>query len=302
MHRIIYLLAYPLLWGISKLPFRIFYLFSDFIFFLIYTIIGYRKKVVLANLQLAFPEKTIAELKTIRRKFYAHMCDIFLETIKTMSISETVFKQRFQVRNIEVFKTLEQQKSVLVLFPHYANWEWSIIINKSFSSKGYAVYQKISNPYFDALIKRIRGKWNTTLITQQETVKTVLTNERNGVSGVYGMISDQSPQVSKAQLWTEFMGVKVPVHNGAEILARKFDLHVIFLRITKKKRGYYEAEAVPITSNAPDTESTEITKQFLRLSEDEIRKAPEFYLWTHKRWKHRHKVPKAFQDKPVATT
>jgi len=291
MHLVVYLLAYPLLWFISKLPFRLFYLLSDFVFFLLYTVIGYRKKVVKSNLELAFPEKSAQEIRRIQRKFYAHMCDVFLEMIKTMGMTEKQLKQRFKILNIEEMLKLEKQKSILLLFPHYASWEWSIIINSYISSKGYAVYQKISNPYFDKLIKNIRGQWNTELITQRETVKTVLLNERNQIKASYGMISDQSPQVSRTQLWAKFMGITVPVHNGAEIMARKFDLNVVFLKVAKIKRGYYAAELLPITTTPQETEETAITKTFLQMTEAQIRENPEYYLWTHKRWKHRFKAP-----------
>ncbi|MGB5818019.1 MAG: lysophospholipid acyltransferase family protein, partial [Saonia sp.] len=169
------------------------------------------------------------------------------------------------------------------------------VINSSLQSKGYAVYQKIGNTYFDALIRRIRGQWNNTPITQQEMVKTVIRNHQNNINGVYGVVSDQSPQVSRAQYWSKFMGIKVPIHNGADILARKLDLAVVFLKTTKVKRGYYEVEFIPITTSGKATKKNEIIDQFLRETEKQIRERPELYLWTHKRWKHRDKVPEKFK-------
>lgn len=289
MQLVVYILAYPVVWLLSRLPFRILYLFSDFVFFLLYTIIGYRKKVVWNNLKLIFPEKSDEELKRIQRKFYGHLCDTFLEMVKPWHMSAEEMKKRYKIKNIEVLAAIAKEKTILVPCAHYANWEWNTSLDLHLNSTGYAVYQKIGNPYFNKLIKKIRGKWHTHLITQQETVKTVLMNEKKGIKGIFGMVSDQSPQMSRAQYWQEFMGVRVPIHNGAEILARKFDLAVVFLKVTKVKRGFYEAEFIPITTSGKNTEPNYIIDTFLDLTEKQIKEAPEYYLWTHRRWKHRHK-------------
>ncbi|CAM3377578.1 lysophospholipid acyltransferase family protein [Zobellia roscoffensis] len=295
MQLLVFVLVYPLLWLISILPYRLFYGFSDFVFFWIYRVVGYRKDVVRQNLELVFPEKTKAEIKDIEKKFYHHMCDMFLEMVKTMSLSKETVKKRYTVKNIEVLQEIEKEKSILVVCSHYANWEWNVSMNNYVNAKGYAVYQKVSNTYFDQWIKKVRARWNTTLITKEETAKTVLLNYKNNVTGIFGMVSDQSPQRSRAQYWTEFMGVKVPVINGAESLARKMDLAVVFLKVSKVKRGYYSAEFIPITTSGKSTEKHEITDTFLRLAEQQIKEQPEYYLWTHRRWKHRNKVPVEFQ-------
>ena len=295
MQFLVYILVYPLLWLISILPFRLFYFFSDFVFFVLFYVVGYRKRVVSENLARAFPGKSKKELKKIKKEFYRHMCDMFLEMVKTLNISKEELKERYKIINIEVLQDIVKDKSVLIVCSHYANWEWNVSINNYVNAKGYAVYQKMGNTYFDDLIKKIRAKWNTTLITQQETVKTVYRNVQNGVNSAYGMVSDQSPQVKRAQYWSEFMGVKVPIFNGPESMARKLDLAVVFLKVSKVKRGYYQAEFIPITTSGKQTKKHQITDQFLRLTEDQIREKPEYYLWTHKRWKHRNKVPVEFQ-------
>lgn len=295
MQFLVYILVYPLLWLISILPFRLFYFFSDFVFFVLFYVVGYRKRVVSENLARAFPGKSKKELKKIKKEFYRHMCDMFLEMVKTLNLSKEELKERYKIINIEVLQDIVKDKSVLIVCSHYANWEWNVSINNYVNAKGYAVYQKIGNSYFDDLIKKIRAKWNTTLITQQETVKTVYRNVQNGVISAYGMVSDQSPQVKRAQYWSEFMGVKVPIFNGPESMARKLDLAVVFLKVSKVKRGYYQAEFIPITTSGKQTKEHQITDQFLRLTEDQIREKPEYYLWTHKRWKHRNKVPVEFQ-------
>ncbi|GGW26204.1 lipid A biosynthesis protein [Arenibacter certesii] len=262
---------------------------------MVYHVVGYRKEVVLNNLKLVFPNKDKEELLGIRKSFYHHMCDMFLEMVKTMALSKEKVKQRYHVTNIELLQKISRKKSILVVCSHYANWEWNVSINNYIDAKGYAVYQKIGNPYFDRLVKRIRAKWNTTPITTNETPKTVLYNERRNVRSVYGMVSDQSPMAQRAHYWSDFMGIKVPVYNGAEALARKLDLAVVFLKVSKVKRGNYEAEFIPITLSGGETKENEITEQFLRLTEQQIRDKPDYYLWTHRRWKHRDKVPAEFK-------
>ena len=214
MQFLVYILVYPFLWFISILPFRLFYFFSDMVCFILYYVVGYRKRVVWENLTRAFPDKTKVEIKQIQKDFYRHMCDMFLEMVKTLNLSKEELKERYSIVNIEVLQEIVKEKSVLIICSHYANWEWNVSINNYVNAKGYAVYQKIGNSYFDNLIKTIRAKWNTTLITQQETVKTVYRNAQNGVISAYGMVSDQSPQAKRAQYWSEFMGVKVPIFIG----------------------------------------------------------------------------------------
>jgi len=295
MQLLVFIIAYPMLWLISILPYRMFYGFSDFVCFFVYRVLGYRKKVVRDNLELVFPMKSKEEINRIQKDFYKHMCDMFLEMVKTMNLSKAQVKKRYHIVNIDILKEIEKEKSMLIVCSHYANWEWNVSINNYVQAKGYAVYQKIGNKYFDSWTRKVRARWNTTLINQQETTKTIVANVRQGIIAGYGMVSDQSPQVHRARYWSEFMGIKVPIINGAEVLARKLDLAVVFLKVSKVKRGYYQAEFIPITTSGKSTGENEITERFLRLAEQQIYEKPEHYLWTHKRWKHRNKVPKEFQ-------
>ncbi|MFK7812617.1 MAG: lysophospholipid acyltransferase family protein [Maribacter sp.] len=295
MQLLVFILVYPALWLISILPYRAFYLFSDFIFFLVFRVVGYRKKVVYSNLKLVFPEKKEKEIKCIQKDFFKHMCDMFLEMVKTMGLSKDDVKKRYHIKNVELIQEIEKEKSILIPCSHYANWEWNVSLNLYVKSKGYAVYQRVANKYFDKLVKDFRSRWNTTLITTHETVKTVMKNNKQDIKAIYGMVSDQSPMVVHAHYWDKFMGITVPIYNGTEVLARKMDLAVVFLKVSKVKRGYYEAEFIPITLSGKNTEPNEITKKFIALAEQQIHERPEHYLWSHKRWKHRDKVPPEFQ-------
>tara|TARA_R110000772_G_scaffold217266_2_gene327701 strand:- start:1986 stop:2789 length:804 start_codon:yes stop_codon:yes gene_type:complete len=266
------------------------------IFVLIYHIIGYRKKVVIDNLKLVFPEKPEQEIQSICKKFYHHFCDMFVEAIKSISISEAELKRRFIPTNIEEIIKIEQlNKSVVLMMGHYASWEWIVILQGYTSSRGYAIYKRLGNKYFDALAKRIRAKYNTFLITTKETVPKLIEAKENGELTLNGFVSDQSPKLNSAYHWNEFMGIKVPIHTGAEMLAKKLDMAVVFCAVKKVKRGYYEASFKTITLNPKEFKDYEITDIFLKLVEEQIYEAPEFYLWTHKRWKHKDNVPPQFQ-------
>jgi KDO2-lipid IV(A) lauroyltransferase len=288
MQFLLYLFLYPLLWLLSILPFRVLYFFSDFVYLIIYYIIGYRKKTVRENIALALPNLSEKERLIIEKKSYHHMCDMFLEMIKTMTISESEMDKRFQFVNIEIYKDLEKKgKSIALMCAHYASYEWVISINSKINFKGFAIYKRINNKYFDKLVRDIRSKFKANLITTKETIPTIRENFKNNILGIYGFASDQSPRISSAFHWNTFMGVEVPVHTGAEMLAKKYDMNVVFLKVEKVKRGYYKAQFQTLSENASEVPNYEITDQFLKLVEQQIHEAPEYYLWTHKRWKHR---------------
>ena len=287
MQLLVYILIYPILWIISILPFPVFYLLSDFVYFLTYNIIGYRKKVVRDNIKLALPHLSDKERLTIEKKFYSHMCDMFLEMIKTISISQKEIEKRFTFSNMDVYYDLEKKnKSIALMCAHYASYEWVVSMNYHINYKGFGIYKKLANPYFDKLVKRIRSKFKAELITTKQTIPTIVENHKNNVLGIYGFASDQSPKANAAYHWAPFMGHIVPVHIGAEMLAKRFDMNVIFLKVKKVKRGYYEASFEILSEDVKSVPNYEITDKFLKLVEEQIYEAPEFYLWTHKRWKH----------------
>lgn len=287
MQFVLFLIIYPILWLISMLPFPILYFLSDCIYVLVYYIFGYRKKVVRQNLEMAFPDLTREQRLVIERKSYHHLCDIFLEMIKTMTISEKEIDKRFRFTNLELYRNMEaKQKSIALFCAHYASYEWAVSMNRHITFNGYAIYKRIANRYFDKLVRDIRSRFKAYLINTKETTPTIQQNQVDGILGVYGFASDQSPKASKAHHWATFMGIKTPVHTGAEMLAKKFDMNVIFMRTTKVKRGYYEATFEELVDNPQEVPDYQITDMFLKSVERQIKEAPEFYLWTHKRWKY----------------
>ncbi|MCE2612232.1 lysophospholipid acyltransferase family protein [Flavobacteriaceae bacterium D16] len=297
MQLLVYLLTYPILRLVSLLPFPILYLVSDFVYSLVYRVFGYRKKVVRSNLELVFPEKSTAELRYIERIFYGHMCDMFLEMIKTMSISVAEIQKRYVFTNVDEFLQFEKNgQSVMLMLPHYASWEWVFSLNTEVSASAYGIYQPLTNKYFDRLVRSIRAKWGTTLITTKEIWDIAEKNNKEGKLGIYGIISDQSPMIKKAHYWAPFMGITVPMHTGAEYLCKKFDFSVVYMKVEKVKRGYYKSTFHVLATNPNEHPDYKLTDAFFEQVEKSIYEAPEYYFWTHKRWKHRDKVPEEFQE------
>ncbi|MFN7100547.1 MAG: lysophospholipid acyltransferase family protein [Flavobacterium sp.] len=288
MQLLVFIIAYPFLWIVSILPFPIFYFLSDCVYLLVYHVIGYRKKVVRANLTLALPHLTAKERLQIEKKSYHHLCDMFLEMVKTMTISSAEMNKRFVVTNLEVMTDLEKKgKSIMLIASHYASWEWLLSFNQKVTTKGIGVYKKLANKHFDKLVRDIRSKYNTELVPTNQTIPLIANNHRNNIQCIYGFASDQSPKADRIFHWHSFMGVEVPVHTGPEMLAKKYDMNVVFAKVKKIKRGYYELTIVPLSENAKSVPDFEITEAYIKEVEKQIAEAPEYYFWTHKRWKHR---------------
>ena len=288
MQLLAYILIYPILWIVSMLPFRILYFVSDLLYILMYYVIGYRKKVVKENLNLVFPNKSEAELRTVLKKFYHHLCDMVVESIKSMNISIDSMKSRYKFNNLDIITGYEKQnKSIILMCAHYGSWEWIFILQTYTTHRSYAIYKRLQNKYFDRLVKSIRARYNSYLITTKETFSVMEEAKKNGVLSMSGFASDQSPKIDKARYWADFMGINVPVHTGAEALAKKLDMPVVFFSVKRIKRGYYEATFQTLAEKPKSFNDYEITDRFLKLVEAQINEAPEYYLWTHKRWKHR---------------
>ena len=228
MQLLVYLLTYPVLWLFSNLPMRVLFIFSDIAFFILYYVIGYRKKVVRNNLRMSFPEKTDKELKIIEKKTFRHFTDVFFEMIKSFTISEKEISQRLSITNPElVDKYYDKGQSVIFLSGHYANWEWvSFIVEKSLNYHMSVVYKKLKNEYFDKLMKKTRNKFGVRFVVTRNFYPEILKNKKEGVIQAYGFLSDQSPKLNNAKFWNDFMGIRVPVIIGPETIAKKMNYPV----------------------------------------------------------------------------
>ncbi|RLD67337.1 MAG: hypothetical protein DRI84_02710 [Bacteroidetes bacterium] len=273
----------------SLLPHWILYAISDFNFFIIYHLIGYRKKVVYENLKNSFPEKSHEELKSIEKKFFRHLTDVIMETVKEFTLSEKQAKKRFKFINPEVFQQhYDNGKSVMMTMGHYNNWEYGVTTQLWVPQECWAVYGKIENPIFDKYLVRTREKFGFTLFPMEATYDVML-NHKQG-NKLYMFMADQSPHHAKIKYWIPFLNQETPVHVGAEKLSKMMDLAVVFIDIQRVKRGYYEITAHTLFDNPKDTAEHEITDKYFEILEKLIRKKPENWLWSHKRWKYKKGV------------
>ncbi len=267
------------------LPFRILYFISDILFLIVKTY-GYRKKIIYNNLKNSFPEKSEKEIKTITNKFYRHMSDVFVETFKIQSMSEAKMRQRFTVSNIKLLdKYYDEGRDVIAVLGHYGNWEWVPCINLFCKAQGCEVYHPLKNKAFDKFMLKLRSKWGTLNFPMKSVYRNIYQLKKENKRFVIGMISDQSPKRDMIQHYTRFLNQSTPVHLGTEKMAVKTNSPVVFIRIDKKKRGYYHLTVEPLFENPKDTKEFEITDVHTRHLEKIILEKPEYWLWSHKRWK-----------------
>lgn len=272
----------------SKLPFFVLYGISDFAYFLIYRVIGYRKKVVFENLHNSFPEKTETEIKQIAKDFYHHIADLFTEYLKGYSISKEEILKRVNIVNPEIVRNYTDKNTpVIIVTGHIGNWEWLLHPLNLMEIPMDIVYQKLSSTFFNDLTLFIRSRFATTpMIEKDDTLRK--TFERKDVVRALVMGSDQSPQNWKSAYWTTFLNQDSGFFTGTERIARKFDYPVIFSEMRRIRRGYYEIEFTEIAKpDYKDFQSGEITERFVRILEKSIHKHPADYLWSHRRWKHK---------------
>lgn len=291
MGAILFYCLLPFLYLISLLPFPVFYLFSDFIYFLLYRVVGYRKKVVFGNLKNSFPEKSHNELKKIEKDFYRYLCDLFLETIKTLTISrsEAVKRCKFNAKTTLLFNELaNKNQSCIIVMGHYGNWEWA---GNSFSlqckQQLYVIYHPLSNKYFDKLMYDLRTRFGTKLYAMKDTMREMIRN-KNELNAT-AFIADQTPSPDSAY-WTTFMNQDTPVFWGTEKIAQKLNYPIVYITIKKIKRGYYEVDSELLINEPKNTSLGDISELHTRKLESDIITQPSIWLWSHRRWKHKKNV------------
>lgn len=288
MQALLYYSIYPFMWLISLLPFSLLYAISDVLAVLVYYVFPYRKKVVLANLTHAFPEKTKKEILSMARLFYIHFCDVLMETIKTLSISEKELTSRVRFINMDIFDTLyKKNRSVVVAMGHYGNWEWYNLAGKYIPHKAFTIYKPLTNMYYDRLMKRVRGRFGILPIPMGTIYQTLVRCREAGILTATGFIADQAMQRKDIQYWTTFLHQETPVLLGLERIAKKTHAAVAFFTMRKIRRGYYEVTCEKLFDDPSLTADYEITEAHVRKLEQLIREHPQYWLWTHRRWKHK---------------
>lgn len=283
-------ILYGFIWCFTLLPLRVLYLFSDILYLILYYVVQYRRKVVRTNLCNSFPEKSGQEIIRIEKKYYRHMCDLFVEMYRMWHMSEKEIKRRCVFKNLEVVQQyFDQNRSVIGVLGHYGNWEWmssfSLWVKPGIAF--YALYKPLHDKVSDRMLRKIRARFGAVVIPKDDILREIIKSKKEGRLFLAGFIGDQTPNVHNLNFWTNFLNQDTPVLIGTEKIARKFDLPVISLRMRCVKRGYYEVDFVDICGRPGELEPGELTRMHTRVLEQTIRDVPELWLWSHKRWKHR---------------
>jgi KDO2-lipid IV(A) lauroyltransferase len=288
MQRIVYYLVLPFIYLLALIPYPFFYGFSDIMFFFLYVVFGYRKKVVMQNLRNSFPEKTEAELNKIMAAYYRYLCDITLETFKTLIITKQAALERCKMKPeaiVEFKKYFNKGRSVIIVMGHFGNWEWGgNTFSLTFKEQLYVIYHPLNNPLFNKLICDMRMRFGSKLIDMKNTFKDMVRNRAEVNATAF--IADQTPHPENAH-WTTFLNQDTPVFKGTEKIAQKMNYPIIYLTINRLKRGFYEMSAETLFDNPKDTAEGEITEAHTKRLEKDIIAQPEIWLWSHRRWKHK---------------
>ena len=286
MAAIVYYITLPLIYLIAWLPFRLLYVLSDFLYFILYRLFRYRIQVVNNNLKNAFPEKSGAEIRNIQEQFYRYFCDLILESIKTLTIRPSIVCKRVLFGDMSAFERFYQQKqSVIIVMGHLGNWEMA---GAGFSQlpyhRLYVIYHPMKNKYFDQLIYHMRTRLGNRLYPMKETFKGMVAN-RNEITAT-AFIADQTPSPHYA-FWTTFLNQDTPVFTGTAKISSKLNYPIIYVSVIRLRRGYYQIESELLIEQPALLSEDEISELHTRRLEQDIRSRPEFWLWTHRRWKHK---------------
>jgi len=289
--KLLYYLTYATLWLLSLLPLRALYVLSDLIYLLVYHVAGYRKRLVRRHLADSFPEKSEAERRRIERAFYRWFCDYLVETVKLLTISHSQIRRRMVFKGTEIIdEIVESGQSCAIYLGHYCNWEWITSMPLWVSPKAQCgqIYHALENADFDRIFLTLRQRMGAVCIPMAETLRRLAAYRQQKQPMVIGYISDQVPFWNNIHHWLTFLHHDTPVLTGTERLARTAGHAVLYIDITRPRRGYYEAEIKLIARDPRQTKDYELTDAYFRMLETSIRRAPQYWLWTHNRWKRSH--------------
>ena len=289
MSALLYYISYAFVWLIAWLPLPVLYGLSDFLYLIIYYVVGYRKKVVRANLKNSFPEKSSAELLSIEKQFYRHFSDVFIETVKLLHITDEEIEKRMYFSNPEMLSDfIAKGKSVVILLGHYGNWEWIPSIYRNYNNLvGGELYRPLNNKYFDSFFLKLRGRFGTLNIPKNDALRAIIKLRREGKLFALGFIADQTPSKNNLHYWAQFLSQDTPFLNGPERIAKSADCAVVYFDVKVLERGYYSCDLVCVSEEAKSEPENRITDRFVELFEGTIRRNPAYWLWSHRRWKHK---------------
>ncbi|HAM09614.1 MAG: hypothetical protein A2X05_07265 [Bacteroidetes bacterium GWE2_41_25] len=289
-----YYLFYAVNWTITLLPLSVLYLFSDFIFIITYYFPGYRKKVVKTNLKNSFPEKSEAELRQIERNFYKHFADLMVEILKLRNMSDASQLKRYTFSNTEIFDKLRSEKrDVIGVLGHYNNWEWPTLLGQKIKYLSIVIYKPLKNKYFNRFMNDQRTKDGLKIAPTSMIIRDIINYRKQKINTFSVFIADQTPPGNELNHWTTFLNQDTAFYTGAGKIAAKYDMAVVFLNIQKKKRGYYNMDFELLFDHTTGIEEKVIIEKYVRRLDEQIREKPEYWLWSHRRWKHKRPLPDA---------
>lgn len=288
MNKVVYYLVYVIWYLLSLLPFWVHYLFSDFVYLIVYRLIGYRVKVVRNNLTTSFPEKSEVEILQIERKFYHSLCDYFVEAVKMMTMSERQMRRRMVFKNTEALNLcISEKQSIALYLGHTFNWEWITSLPLWLTKKAHCgqLYHALENEAFDTLFLHIRERWGSECIPLVDVLRKTIEYKQKQQTTIIGYLADQVPHWNNIHHWCWFLNHDTPVMTGTERIAIKNRQAIFFLEMSRPKRGYYVAEFKLITRTPEHLKEFEATDIYHQMLERSIRRQPELWLWSHNRWK-----------------
>lgn len=287
LHAISFYTFRVLTFPFTFLPLRWLYGISDIMYFIIYKVAKYRVDVVRANLRRSFPSKSEKELREIEQRFYSHFCDLFVEQFYILHANALKAQKLCRFKNVEMLnRYYDQGKSIVIAGGHYGNWELYGMFGLYLRHTTIGAYKPLANKYFERFINASRERFGAVAIPMKETPRIALTYANEGKLFFLGLIADQTPAKGEIRYWTTFLNQDTPVFLGTEKIARKLNQPVFFCNMRKIKRGLYEVEIELLTENPAETKPYEITEMHVRALERLIYEAPEYWLWSHRRWKH----------------
>jgi len=294
MNTIVYFGMYFLMRLLAFFPLDWLYLLSDLLFYPLYYLIRYRRRLTRRNLLNAFPEADLKSVVSIEKQFYRHFCDCFFETVKLLHISDEEMKRRFVFNNIKLLEDrMQNGNSCLMLLGHYGNWEWvtSITLWSSDTETRFAqVYRPLKNKASNRFFLKLRTRFHSVGFEKNAVLREIVKMRKEGVKSMIGFISDQKPSGNNMHYWTQFLNQETSVLTGVERIARQTGFLVAYLDVRKVKRGYYEADIQLVTDDPKSVAEYEITEQYIRALEQTILRQPAYWLWTHNRWKYQKTV------------
>jgi KDO2-lipid IV(A) lauroyltransferase len=283
-----YYVFYVINWVVTLLPLRILYGISPVIYFIIYHFPSYRRKIVRENLRNSFPEKSEEEITIIEKKFYHHLSDLFIEIMKLVHMPDEELMRRFKIRNTEVLeRLLSEKRSIIAVMGHYNNWEWLTLLSAVTRYKTISIYKPLHNKHFEKLINSFRTRYGMVLTPMSAILRELIDDQRKNVLTLSAFIADQSPAKNEIKHWINFLNQETPVYMGAEKIASRYDMALVYFHIIKVRRGYYEMDIDVLFEHTAGLPDNILTEAHVRKLEQIIQEKPEYWIWSHRRWKHK---------------